>query len=191
MVAAAHWLQVGRLAVILNSTAYAHNLFPCKHAESLQAAMAEGGRTEEQRCARCEALKRQLADMDSHPPLYTHCTHTAQAAMAEGGRTEDQRRALREALKRQLADMDALSRAAEGERREQEELMARIKAMEGKVGCSLCLRCVWLWGRQGEQREQEELMARIKEMEGKVRKLNATHACTRECMHAQHRRARE
>ena len=54
--------------------------------------------------------------------------------MAESGRTEEQRRALREALKRQLASMEALQAAAEGERREQEELLAKIKAMEGKVG---------------------------------------------------------
>ena len=53
--------------------------------------------------------------------------------MAESGRTEDQRRALREALRHQLADMAALQAAAEGERREQEELLARIKAMESKV----------------------------------------------------------
>jgi hypothetical protein len=58
----------------------------------------------------------------------------AQAAMAESGRSEEQRRALREALKRRLADMAALQAAAEGERREQAELLAKIKAMEGKVG---------------------------------------------------------
>lgn len=57
-----------------------------------------------------------------------------QAAMAESGRTEEQRRALRGALKQQLAHMAALSAAAEAERKEQAELLARIKAMEEKVG---------------------------------------------------------
>lgn len=54
--------------------------------------------------------------------------------MTESGRTEEQRLALREALKRQLADMAALQAAAEAERKEQGELLAKIKAMEGKVG---------------------------------------------------------
>lgn len=53
--------------------------------------------------------------------------------MTESGRTEEQRRALREALKRRLADMAALQAAAEAEKKEQEELLTKIKAMEGKV----------------------------------------------------------
>ena len=61
--------------------------------------------------------------------------------MAESGRTEDQRRALREALRRRLADMAALQAAAEAERREQDELLSKIKAMEGKVGPGLPWAC--------------------------------------------------
>ncbi|KIZ06247.1 kinesin family member 3B [Monoraphidium neglectum] len=75
--------------------------------------------------AEAAAAVRAEAEANAHKQL--------EAAMAESGRSEEQRRALREALKRRLADMAALQAAAEGERREQAELLAKIKAMEGKV----------------------------------------------------------
>ncbi|KAI8476435.1 MAG: kinesin-like protein FLA10 [Monoraphidium minutum] len=75
--------------------------------------------------AEAAAAVRAEAEAKAHKQL--------EAAMAESGRTEEQRRALREALRRRLGAMEALSAAAEAGRREQGELLARIKAMEGKV----------------------------------------------------------
>lgn len=75
--------------------------------------------------------------------------------MATSNATEEQRRALREELKRQIADMRALQAAAEVERKEQQDLLARIAAMESKVGelrgrpvqkrrshCQSCIACL-------------------------------------------------
>lgn len=59
--------------------------------------------------------------------------------MASSNATEEQRRALREALKKQIADMRALEAAAEKDKAEQQELLARIAAMEGKVGGVACV----------------------------------------------------
>eukprot|EP00878_Enallax_costatus_P003701 GHUV01003917.1.p1 GENE.GHUV01003917.1~~GHUV01003917.1.p1 ORF type:complete len:577 (+),score=222.07 GHUV01003917.1:120-1850(+) len=56
-----------------------------------------------------------------------------ESLMASSNATEEQRRALREALKKQIADMRALEAAAEKDKAEQQELLARIAAMEGKV----------------------------------------------------------
>jgi hypothetical protein len=58
----------------------------------------------------------------------------AQALMAASNASNEQRLALREDLKRQLADMRAMQEAAERTKAEQQELLARIAAMESKVG---------------------------------------------------------
>lgn len=57
----------------------------------------------------------------------------AQALMAASNASNEQRLALREDLKRQLADMRAMQEAAERAKAEQQELLARIAAMESKV----------------------------------------------------------
>jgi hypothetical protein len=57
--------------------------------------------------------------------------------MSASNATEEQRLALREALKGQIANMRALQAAAEKDKQEQQELLARIAAMEGKVGKGL------------------------------------------------------
>jgi hypothetical protein len=57
--------------------------------------------------------------------------------MTASNATDEQRLALREALKGQIANMRALQAAAEKDKQEQQELLARIAAMEGKVSC-LC-----------------------------------------------------
>jgi hypothetical protein len=54
--------------------------------------------------------------------------------MTASNATEEQRLALREALKGQISNMRALQAAAEKDKQEQQELLARIAAMEGKVG---------------------------------------------------------
>jgi hypothetical protein len=54
--------------------------------------------------------------------------------MTASNATEEQRLALREALKGQIANMRTLQAAAEKDKQEQQELLARIAAMEGKVG---------------------------------------------------------
>lgn len=56
-----------------------------------------------------------------------------QSLMTASNATEEQRLALREALKGQIAHMRALQAAAERDKQEQQELLARISAMEGKV----------------------------------------------------------
>lgn len=53
--------------------------------------------------------------------------------MAASNASNEQRLALREDLKRQLADMRAMQEAAEQTKAEQEDLLARIAAMESKV----------------------------------------------------------
>jgi hypothetical protein len=53
--------------------------------------------------------------------------------MAASNASNEQRLALREDLKRQLADMRAMQEEAEKTKAEQEELLARIAAMESKV----------------------------------------------------------
>lgn len=53
--------------------------------------------------------------------------------MAASNASNEQRLALREDLKRQLADMRAMQEAAEHAKAEQQELLARIAAMESKV----------------------------------------------------------
>lgn len=53
--------------------------------------------------------------------------------MALSDATEEQRRALRDALKKQIADMRALEASAEKGKAEQQDLLARIAAMESKV----------------------------------------------------------
>lgn len=53
--------------------------------------------------------------------------------MAASNASNEQRLALREDLKRQLADMRAMQDAAEKTKAEQQELLARIAAMESKV----------------------------------------------------------
>jgi hypothetical protein len=54
--------------------------------------------------------------------------------MAASNASNEQRLALREDLKRQIGDMRAMQEAAERDKAEQQELLARIAAMEGKVG---------------------------------------------------------
>lgn len=53
--------------------------------------------------------------------------------MAASNASNEQRLALREDLKRQLADMRSMQEAAERAKAEQQELLARIAAMESKV----------------------------------------------------------
>jgi hypothetical protein len=53
--------------------------------------------------------------------------------MATSNASNEQRLALREDLKQQLADMRAMQEAAERAKVEQQELLARIAAMESKV----------------------------------------------------------
>lgn len=56
--------------------------------------------------------------------------------MAASNASNEQRLALREDLKRQLADMRTMQDAAERAKAEQQELLARIAAMESKVGAA-------------------------------------------------------
>lgn len=56
--------------------------------------------------------------------------------MAASDASNGQRLALREDLKRQIAGMRAMQEAAEVDKREQQELLERIAAMESKVGCA-------------------------------------------------------
>ncbi len=66
---------------------------------------------------------------------HTSCWTCVQALMAASNASNEQRLALREDLKRQLADMRAMQEAAERAKAEQQELLARIAAMESKVRC--------------------------------------------------------
>lgn len=70
-----------------------------------------------------------------------------QSLMTASNATEEQRLALREALKGQIANMRALQAAAEKDKQEQQELLARIAAMEGKV-CCVCTAARELHGSQ-------------------------------------------
>lgn len=57
-----------------------------------------------------------------------------QAIIDDQSKTEAQRKAAREALKKQAEEARAFAAAIEREKKEKEDLEARIKEMEGKVG---------------------------------------------------------
>ncbi len=62
-----------------------------------------------------------------------HARAQLEAAMAGSSHSEEQRRALREALEHMDGEMETIAAAADADRRAQEELMAKIAAMESKV----------------------------------------------------------
>jgi hypothetical protein len=70
-------------------------------------------------------------------PTVCFCCCAPQALMAASNASNEQRLALREDLKRQLVDMRAMQDAAERAKTDQQELLARIAAMESKVGAQL------------------------------------------------------
>ncbi|WIA28846.1 hypothetical protein OEZ86_011372 [Tetradesmus obliquus] len=114
-----------------------------------------------------------------------------ESLMTASNATEEQRLALREALKGQIANMRALQAAAEKDKQEQQELLARIAAMEGKVlhgGENLLDKVEQLKQRSAATktqlevaaRQQEEQRRRLEQLQLERLDLDAQYSCLEE-----------